>query len=253
MTVFNLFNRIASSYDLMNDVMSLGTHRLWKTTFINNLPWDAWKNMQSNPDSNPAPNPVQETPIQFLDMACGTGDIGYGVMEKAVLLGCTLNGWMIDPCPNMLRQARQAHPQSAFAAQLSWVQAYAENIPLPDACCHGYLTSFGLRNMRDRTASLAEAFRVLKPSGILRILEFSRQAHPLVNWGYQPYRRRILPLLGQWIAKDRDAYDYLSQSIEAFPSPATICAELTQAGFCDVEHQAGFAGLITFYKGEKKC
>lgn len=208
--VRDVFSSVAGNYDLMNDLMSMGVHRAWKAAFV--------KKIAVRPG------------MKFLDVAGGTGDIAFRLREK------TDNSGEITVCDinaDMLRvgQARAIDrgilgPKSG----LRWVCGDAEAIPAPDSTYDVYTIAFGLRNVTDIPAALAEARRVLRPGGQFFCLEFSKVVLPVLDRIYDRYSFTVLPKLGRYVARDEAAYRYLAESIRKFPDQGTLLDLITEAG-----------------------
>lgn len=215
-----LFNAIAPRYDLMNDLMSGGTHRLWKASFVKEV-------------AAVAP----EGPV--LDLAAGTGDIGERIRARrpdAAIVSC-------DPSIGMLRVATERGSRDVVAAE-------GERLPFGDGAFAAVTLSFGLRNMTDPGGVMAEIFRVLRPGGHLFILEFSRP----VWWfapAYRLYSRLAIPALGALVARHQGAYRYLVESIVRFPDIATVSASLSRAGFGPVRARRLFFGIAAIHDAAK--
>lgn len=208
--VRGVFESVAGRYDLMNDLMSGGIHRLWKKAMIDWL----------------LPRPG----MQLLDVAGGTGDIAFRVLDR---LGPTPPERLIvcDLTPDMLEAGRRRARGHAHAEQIEWVCGDAERLPLPNACVDAYTIAFGLRNVTHLRAALDEAFRVLRPGGRFLCLEFSHVVLPLLAELYDRYSFTVLPWLGERVAGDREAYLYLAESIRRFPNQAELATALSEAGF----------------------
>ncbi len=224
--VQHLFERVASRYDLMNDVMSGGLHRLWKQEMIRAL--------------SPQPNQT------ILDVAGGTGDIAFGILKtqpSAKVMVCDLT-------PGMMGVGQQRALPS-YKSSLQWVCGDAAHLPLPDNSVDVYTIAFGLRNVTDMQGALTEAHRVLKPHGHFLCLEFSQVKYPVLDKLYEIYSFKLLPKFGQWIARDQAAYQYLVESIKRFPNQELLKHKITEAGFTSVTYQnfsAGIAALHSAYK-----
>jgi demethylmenaquinone methyltransferase/2-methoxy-6-polyprenyl-1,4-benzoquinol methylase len=214
--VRRVFDSVAPRYDLMNDLMSAGIHRLWKSTLIAAI----------------APRPGE----LLLDVAGGTGDIAARYLEavdraadpaaaapdtRAIV--CDING-------EMLNVGRDRAIDGGCLAGVAWVAGDAEHLPVASCSVDVYTVAFGLRNVTRIDAALAEARRVLKPGGRFFCLEFSRVVLPVLDKLYDLYSFQVLPQLGQWITSDRDAYQYLVESIRKFPSQDQLARQVSDAG-----------------------
>jgi demethylmenaquinone methyltransferase/2-methoxy-6-polyprenyl-1,4-benzoquinol methylase len=206
--VRGLFERVAGRYDLMNDLMSGGIHRLWKAAMIDWL----------------APRPDQ----LLLDVAGGTGDIAMRFLKKA---GGEARVVVCDLTPAMLAVGRDRALDQGVIRGIDWVAGDAQALPLAPRSVDAYTIAFGLRNVTDIDRALAEARRVLKPGGRFLCLEFSQVVLPLLKELYDLYSFRLLPWMGQVVAGDRDAYVYLVESIRRFPDQEALLARIAAAGF----------------------
>ncbi|MBI5120282.1 MAG: bifunctional demethylmenaquinone methyltransferase/2-methoxy-6-polyprenyl-1,4-benzoquinol methylase UbiE [Rhodospirillales bacterium] len=200
-----VFDSVAPRYDLMNDLMSLGIHRLWKDSFI-----DAVK-----------PRPGEH----LLDVAGGTGDIAFRFLKRGgqAVTVCDINA-------EMLKVGRERAIDKGFLTGLDWVVGDAEALPAPDACFDAYTIAFGLRNVTHIDKALAEARRVLKPGGRFFCLEFSRVVLPVFDKIYDAYSFSVLPWLGAKVAGDPEAYQYLAESIRRFPDQEGLMDMMEDAG-----------------------
>ena len=221
--VRGVFDRVASRYDLMNDVMSAGVHRLWKDAAAARL--------------NPQPG---ET---IIDCAGGTGDMARRFANLARRArdrrgGLDARILVIDYNAEMIAAGRDR----GLEPEIDWAVGDAQRLPLPDACADAYVISFGIRNVTDIPAALREARRVLKPGGRFLCLEFSRPPAPALARLYDAYSFRVIPFMGERIAGDRDSYQYLVESIRRFPDQKTFQSMIEDAGF-------GRAGYTNFTGG----
>jgi len=205
--VRGLFERVAGRYDLMNDLMSGGIHRLWKAAMIDWL----------------APRPGQ----LLLDVAGGTGDIATRFLRKT---GGEARVIVCDLTPAMLAVGRDRALDQGIVRGIDWVAGDAQALPLAARSVDAYTIAFGLRNVTDIDQALAEARRVLKPGGRFLCLEFSQVVLPLLKEFYDLYSFRLLPWMGQVVAHDRDAYVYLVESIRRFPNQEALLARIGAAG-----------------------
>ncbi|KAI9717452.1 MAG: 2-hexaprenyl-6-methoxy-1,4-benzoquinone methyltransferase [Chrysothrix sp. TS-e1954] len=222
-----VFSSVASSYDNMNDFMSLGVHRLWKDQFVRSL----------NPGAHvqvPTGEPVAGWKI--LDVAGGTGDIAFRMLDHATTINQDNNTCVTVADINtfMLAEGRLRSRETAYAnsSRLDFIEANAEDLStIASDSLDLYTVAFGIRNFTDKGAALREAFRVLKPGGLFACLEFSKVQNALFNNIYKRWSFGAIPLLGQIVAGDRDSYQYLVESIDKFPSQETFRNMITQAGF----------------------
>ena len=221
--VRGVFDAVASKYDVMNDLMSLGLHRAWKAYAV------AVANLHEGD--------------RVLDLAAGTGDLARAFARQVGTSGLVLH---TDINEAMLRQGRDRLLDEGLV--LPTVICDGERLPLPDASFDLVTVAFGLRNMTHKEVALAEMARVLRPGGRLLVLEFSKVAAPLAKV-YDWYSFKVLPRLGQWVAGDGDSYRYLAESIRMHPDQATLKAMMKTAGFghVDVHNLAG--GVVALHVG----
>ncbi len=223
--VQSVFRSVASRYDLMNDVMSAGAHRAWKGALVDWL----------------APRPG----LRVLDVAGGTGDIAFRIRERcpsAEILVCDLTH-------EMLAVGRDRAIDRGVLSRLCWLCGDAEALPLKDRCVEAYTISFGLRNVTHPERALAEARRVLKPGGRFLCLEFSKVTLPALRELYDLYSFRVLPRLGEAVARDRDSYQYLVESIRGFPNQDSLASLMTDAGFERVQYRNLMGGIAAIHSG----
>lgn len=236
--VGSVFERVAGRYDVMNDLMSLGMHRLWKEAFVSWL--------------NPKPG------IRLLDVAGGTGDIAKDVAEHlhaAKLHGGGLKESSISICdinPAMLEAGRDridALPDWPEEVLLNWVTGDAESLPVPDRSHSAYTIAFGIRNVTDIEAALRDAFRVLEPGGRFMCLEFSRPVTGALDAVYDRWSFDVIPEIGARIADDREAYVYLVESIRKFPDQEAFADMIRKAGFRRVQYRNLAGGIVAMHSG----
>ncbi|CAL8578770.1 2-hexaprenyl-6-methoxy-1,4-benzoquinone methyltransferase [Xanthoria parietina] len=261
--VSSVFSSVASSYDTMNDLMSLGIHRLWKDHFVRSL----------NPGSKPllpASSTSQEPrtePWTMLDIAGGTGDIAFRLLAHASLLNNDHTSRVIvsDINPAMLSagRTRAQQPQYApYAPRLEWLEANAESLPpsiIKDNSIDLYTVAFGIRNFTSPLKALREAYRVLKPGGVFACLEFSKVENRVLDAVYKRWSFGAIPIIGQLVAGDRDSYQYLVESIERFPRQREWRDRISEAGFLvpgvDERGEGGWenltGGVAAIHKGIK--
>jgi demethylmenaquinone methyltransferase / 2-methoxy-6-polyprenyl-1,4-benzoquinol methylase len=219
-----VFDSVAPRYDLMNDLMSLGAHRVWKRILLTALD----------------PKPTRT----LLDLAAGTGDISLG--WKRLGGGKAL---LSDINPAMLEVARDRALNRGFVEELDFLVADAERLPLPDSRFDRVSIAFGLRNCTDKDAVLREARRVLKPGGRFFCLEFSRVQVAALLPVYDAWSFRVLPRLGQLVANDADSYRYLAESIRTFPDQERLAAMMRTAGFARVDVRNLSGGIAAIHSG----
>ena len=223
--VGNIFSRVARRYDLMNDLMSGGLHRLWKDTLVDAL------------------RPRDE--MDIVDVAGGTGDIAFRIHRRAPGARVTVS----DINPEMLAVGRDRALNRGIAAGIEWVTADAESLPFPDRAADGVTIAFGLRNVTHRERALAEMRRILKPGGRFLCLEFSRVAVPLLGQIYERYSFSVVPWIGQIVTRDRDAYRYLVESIRRFPPQEELAQLMRAAGLERVSFRNLSGGIVAIHSG----
>ena len=228
--VRGVFERVASRYDLMNDLMSAGAHRLWKDAAAARL--------------NPQPC---ET---IIDCAGGTGDIARrlaGLARRAQVRrgGPDPRILVVDYNAEMIRAGRAR----GFDPAIEWAVGDAQALPLPDASANAYVIAFGIRNVAALETALGEARRVLKPGGRFLCLEFSRPGAPALRRLYDAYSFRVIPALGERVAGDRESYQYLVESIRRFPDQETFSEMVRAAGFARVGHTNFAGGVVALHHG----
>lgn len=219
-----VFDSVAPRYDLMNDLMSLGIHRAWKQVFATAL--------------DPRPDRT------LLDLAGGTGDISFGWLKRGG--GPAI---LSDINPSMLAVGRDRAIAKGYAADLTFLTADAEHLPLPDCSQDTVSMAFGLRNCTDKDAVLREARRVLRPGGRFLCLEFSRVQVAALAPIYDAWSFHVLPRLGQVIAGDADSYQYLAESIRMFPDAETLAGMMREAGLSQVRVRMLSGGIAAIHSG----
>jgi demethylmenaquinone methyltransferase/2-methoxy-6-polyprenyl-1,4-benzoquinol methylase len=232
--VRGVFDAVADKYDVMNDVMSGGLHRLWKARMIDAL--------YMRPHSK----------LQLVDVAGGTGDIALRAHARAQKCGTLLDAHIIDANAEMMkagrkRQAVQENMQQAN--NMHFTTGIAEQLPLPDGCADMLTIAFGIRNVTDRAAALKEAHRVLRPGGRFVCLEFSHLPSAVLQKLYDAYSFSIIPPMGALVAGERDAYQYLVESIRRFPTANAFLGEVEAAGFARAEAQLLSGGIAALHMG----
>ena len=225
--VQGVFTSVASRYDVMNDVMSVGIHRVWKDAMMDWL----------------APRPDQ----RLLDVAGGTGDIAFRFLKRADPASAVV----LDMTEDMLVAGRTRADAEAMSDRLDWVTGDAMALPFPDANFDVYTISFGIRNVTRINDALSEAFRVLRPGGRLMVLEFSQLPNPGMQKLYDLYSFNVIPRMGQVIANDRDSYQYLVESIRKFPDQDTFAGMIGDAGFEQVKYRNLSLGIAALHSGWK--
>ena len=225
--VHGVFSNVASKYDLMNDVMSVGVHRIWKDAMMDWL----------------APRAEQ----RLLDVAGGTGDISFRFLGRAP----EASSVVLDMTESMLVEGRKRAEAQAMADRLDWVTGDAMALPFEDSVFDVYTISFGIRNVTRIPDALSEAYRVLKPGGRLMVLEFSQLPHAGLQKAYDLYSYNVIPRMGQAIAGDRDSYQYLVESIRRFPDQDTFASMIRDAGFDQVKYRNLSMGIAALHSGWK--
>ncbi len=225
--VHGVFSRVAPKYDIMNDLMSLGIHRLWKDAMMDWL----------------APRPGQ----RLLDVAGGTGDVAFRFLRRArggSAVVCDLTSSMLD-------EGRKRAEAESLADALDWVVGDAMALPFADNSFDVYTISFGIRNVTRIGDALAEAYRVLRPGGRLMVLEFSQIPNDLLQKAYDTYSFNVIPAMGQLVAGDRASYQYLVESIRRFPDQDSFAAMIRRAGFAQVRYRNLSLGIAALHSGWK--
>jgi demethylmenaquinone methyltransferase / 2-methoxy-6-polyprenyl-1,4-benzoquinol methylase len=226
--VRGVFSSVAGRYDLMNDLMSGGAHRLWKAALVDWL----------------APRPG----IQLLDLAGGTGDIAFRVLDRVHGQG---HATICDMTEEMLVEgARRAEARGLAAGQsVDWVRGDAMHLPFAERSFDAVTIAFGIRNVTRPEVALTEAFRVLRPGGRFLCLEFGRPAVPAIDWLYDRYSFGVIPALGQMVTGDRASYQYLVESIRRFPDAETFAGMVSAAGFGLVRTRQLSFGVVALTSG----
>ncbi|MFQ3252480.1 MAG: demethylmenaquinone methyltransferase/2-methoxy-6-polyprenyl-1,4-benzoquinol methylase [Loktanella salsilacus] len=225
--VQGVFSSVASKYDIMNDLMSGGVHRIWKDAMMDWL----------------APRPGQ----RLLDVAGGTGDISFRFLKRAGSGHSTV----LDITESMLVEGRKRAEAESMHDQLDWVVGDAMALPFPDNTFDVYTISFGIRNVTRPQEALNEAYRVLRPGGRLMVLEFSQLPNPMMQKAYDAYSFNVIPRMGQIIAGDRDSYQYLVESIRNFPDQDTFLGMVRAAGFDNAKYRNLTLGVAALHSGWK--
>ena len=229
--VRGVFSSVATKYDIMNDVMSGGVHRLWKSAMIDWL----------------APRPGWQT----LDVAGGTGDIAFRILERARKRGGDAHVTVLDLTEGMLRAGMERAESRAMAERLAWVNGDAMTLPFEDNSFDAYTIAFGIRNVTRIEDALAEAHRVLRPGGRFLCLEFSQVTVAGMDRLYDAYSFAVIPRMGRIIANDRDSYQYLVESIRRFPDQDRFAGMIRDAGFSQVKYRNMTAGVAALHSGWK--
>jgi demethylmenaquinone methyltransferase/2-methoxy-6-polyprenyl-1,4-benzoquinol methylase len=225
--VHGVFSSVASKYDLMNDLMSGGVHRLWKDAMMDWL----------------APRTGQ----RLLDVAGGTGDIAFRFLKRAP----GASAMVCDMTEAMLVEGRKRAEAGQMADRLGWVTGDAMALPFRSGTFDVYTISFGIRNVTRIADALAEAYRVLRPGGRLMVLEFSRIPNDLMQKAYDLYSFNVIPAMGKAVTGDRDSYQYLVESIRKFPDQESFAAMIRAAGFIQVSYRNLTMGVAALHSGWK--
>lgn len=219
--VRDVFSNVAANYDYMNDAMSMGIHRVWKDHFVSRL----------NPGRRPG-----SKPLSFLDVAGGTGDIAFRILDHASKVHGDNESTMtvVDINPEMLAEGENRSKDTVYgnSDRISFKVQNAEILDaIADESQDAYTVAFGIRNFTNIPAALKTAHRVLKPGGVFACLEFSKIDFPVLQSLYKAYSFNVIPLMGQILIGDRDSYQYLVESIERFPSQGEFAQMIQDAGF----------------------
>jgi demethylmenaquinone methyltransferase/2-methoxy-6-polyprenyl-1,4-benzoquinol methylase len=234
--VDDVFHKVAGRYDLMNDLMSAGLHRLWKEAMVAQLP---------------LPRSPASRPYAHLDVAGGTGDVAFRVLDrgeekapgKVAVTVLDINGEMLKVGRE---RAAKRYPQGAA---LEFIQGNAEDLPFEDRSFDGYTIAFGIRNVPRIQKALNEAYRVLRPGGRLLVLEFSPVETPLLDRIYDAYSFNVIPPMGGLVTGDPEPYRYLVESIRKFPNAARFCEMIREAGFARVSNTPMSGGVVQLHAG----
>jgi demethylmenaquinone methyltransferase/2-methoxy-6-polyprenyl-1,4-benzoquinol methylase len=227
--VNEVFHSVAGRYDLMNDLMSAGLHRVWKDVLLTTL------------------RPPKNRPFRHLDVAGGTGDVAFKILDAG---GPQTHVTVLDINGEMLKVGRE-RAGSRHDGRIDFVEANAEELPLESGRFDAYTIAFGIRNVPRIDAALREAHRVLKPGGRFLCLEFSKVDVPILDKVYDAYSFNVIPKLGRMVTGDADSYQYLVESIRRFPTPAAFALMIEEAGFRRVTHKPLTAGVVAIHSGWK--
>ena len=219
-----VFDKVASKYDIMNDIMSLGAHRYWKELLID------WLSPKQN--------------MHIIDAAGGTGDVARRFLKRVKGKG---NATVCDPNEFMIEEGKKNH---TFEDKIEWVVSSAEDLPFKENTFDAYLVSFGVRNFSNIEKSLGEAYRVLKPGGKFYCLEFSKAENETISSVYNFYSS-ILPVMGKIIVGDEKPYEYLTKTISNFPSQENFKKIIEGTKFKDVNYRNIFNGIVAIHNATK--
>jgi demethylmenaquinone methyltransferase/2-methoxy-6-polyprenyl-1,4-benzoquinol methylase len=224
--VRGVFDAVASKYDIMNDAMSMGLHRLWKHEFVGSV--------------------AIRPGMRCLDVAGGTGDIAFRLLARGAeqVTICDINYLMLE-------EGRKRADNKNLLAGIEWLCGNAESLPLPDNQFHLYTIAFGIRNVTHIDKALAEAHRVLLPGGRFMCLEFSQMPSATLQKLYDAYSFNVIPKLGKLIAGESEPYTYLVESIRKFPDQKRFSAMIADAGFAQVRHTNLAGGVVAIHSGYK--
>lgn len=231
--VIEVFDSVAKRYDVMNDLMSGGIHRLWKNELIRMI----------RPKAS-----IAGRPMHYLDVAGGTGDIAFKIRNKA---GAGAKITLCDLNENMLNVGRSRAIDRGWINDFNWVTGNAECLPLEDKSVDVYTIAFGLRNVTHIDTALSEAFRVLRSGGRFYCLEFSHVKPALLSKAYDLYSFAVIPKIGEIVTKDKDSYQYLVESIRKFPTQKNLQSRINAAGFTRTKFTNFTAGVAAVHFGFK--
>ena len=226
--VKKIFENVSGRYDLMNDFMSLGIHRVWKKSMLD---WLAPRRGQS-----------------LIDVAGGTGDIAFNFIKRAKT---GADATILDLTESMMIEGKKKTIDLPEESQINWVCGDAMRMPFSDSTFDVYTISFGIRNVTNISKTLSEAYRVLKPGGRLMILEFSSVNNDLISWIYDKYSFNIIPKLGEFVSNDRESYQYLVESIRKFPNQEKFSEMIINEGFKKVKYRDLTFGIAALHSAWK--
>ena len=222
--VQSVFDKVYNKYDLMNDFMSMGIHRIWKKNLINMM------------------NPSEKT--NLIDVACGTGDIGKLFLENTRI---DLEITCVDPNKGMITKGKKKLDKYK---NIKWILSPAEKLPVLDKTFDFYTISFGLRNTKDIKKAISEAYRVLKPGGRFLCLEFSKIQNSNLEFIYKNYSK-LIPLIGSFIVGEKEPYEYLIKSIENFVSQEELVSLMKESNFKKCSYRNLSGGIVSIHSGWK--
>ena len=228
--VNDVFHSVAGRYDLMNDLMSFGLHRLWKDILVAKV------------------RPLPNRPFAHIDAAGGTGDVAFRVAKAG---GPLTEVTVVDVNGDMLRVGEKRAARRSFSKRMMFIEGNAEELPLPDGRFDAYTIAFGIRNVPRIEDALKEAYRVLKRGGHFLCLEFSRVDLPVMDRIYDAYSFTAIPAMGKVVTGDGGAYRYLVESIRKFPPPERFAEMVGEAGFARVDVTRLSGGIVAIHSGWK--
>lgn len=230
--VNDVFHKVADRYDLMNDLMSGGMHRVWKDAFVADI----------------APPKAGTRPFEVLDMAGGTGDIAQRIKNASHGYASVV---VSDINTDMLRVGAERAKNWRYQDGVSFVEANAEELPFEDNRFDVYTISFGMRNVPQIDKALKEAHRVLKRGGRIMVMEFSEVDVPVLDKAYDLFSKHVIPPVGKVVTGDAQPYQYLIESIRKFPKPQQFCRMIEEAGFSRVTHKPLTGNIAAIHSGWK--
>lgn len=235
--VEQMFDSIAPAYDFMNTAMTFGMHRSWRNRALSMLAGKLARQTSAGP-------------LRMLDVACGTGDVTFRMYDRfgpeADITGIDLSQGMLDVARRKLQEMSPAH-----RAAIKFQAADCLKLPFADNTFDAVTVAYGVRNFERLTEGYAQMLRVLRPGGVLCVIELCEPASPLTRWGYRLYSRHIIPFIGRRVSKDDRAYSYLPQSIAACPDRDAMTRLMAQAGFIHTEWHTLFPGAVAIYLARK--
>ncbi|MCP4183981.1 MAG: bifunctional demethylmenaquinone methyltransferase/2-methoxy-6-polyprenyl-1,4-benzoquinol methylase UbiE [Hyphomicrobiales bacterium] len=230
--VNDVFHKVASRYDVMNDMMSAGMHRLWKNAMVATL----------------TPPKSSSSDWHCLDVAGGTGDIAMRIVEAS---NRQVKATVFDINSSMLEVGKDRAAANGLVSQIEFIEGNAEDLPFETGSFDAYTIAFGIRNVPDINKALGEAFRVLKPGGRFLCLEFSEVDVPMLDKFYDQWSMHIIPKIGKMVTGDGEPYQYLVESVRKFPDQPTFAAMIAKAGFEKVSFQNYTGGVAALHSGWK--
>ena len=230
--VNDVFHKVADRYDIMNDLMSVGMHRVWKDAMIGSL----------------APPRHDNRQWHSIDVAGGTGDIAFRIVEKG---GQGVRTTVFDINASMLEVGRERAAKRGLSEKLEFVEGNAESLPFEDNSFDAYTIAFGIRNVPRMDLALSEAYRVLKPGGRFLCLEFSDVTVPGLDKFYERWSMDVIPKIGKAVTGDGEPYQYLVESIRKFPDQEKFAKAIMSAGFEKVDWQDFTGGVVALHSGWK--